>query len=326
MKKALCVIFVTVWFAVLAFLGISYAVGHYPGGEFSESENRTLAPLPDASSESVFSGKFGDQTEDYLSDHSPLRRRLIDAWSMLKNRFSLATVEDVFLLTLRDSDSGRKDDETRDRTENTAAEPPRGSSTSGPTFTEAPVTTAAPQTDDPAQTGEDPSQTSETSSPPEGATTPEETTSEPEPGTEIAPPPKTPASPSDYPDLLSVRMNINGSVYTPHTYSRDDVMKTAAVLERLAACIPDDGTVVFTSSVQSGYGNRYVLASSRGGIVSEPERMLDAVTSAKVRAFSGTEVIGEFVEEGGYAFYRTDMHPTAESFMRIYCKAVTYAG
>ncbi|MCM1166579.1 MAG: DHHW family protein [Lachnospiraceae bacterium] len=57
-----------------------------PDKYYSENERRTLKQLPEPSVKSVFSGKFGGEIEQYLSDQFPAR----DGWVTLKTLSELA--------------------------------------------------------------------------------------------------------------------------------------------------------------------------------------------------------------------------------------------
>ncbi len=59
----------------LAAMGLGYLL--LPKGDFSETEKRYLAQPPKLSWESVFSGDFGTEAEDYLTDHVPGRNLFV---------------------------------------------------------------------------------------------------------------------------------------------------------------------------------------------------------------------------------------------------------
>ena len=56
-----------------------------PDREFSENENRYLQKLPVPNADTVQSGDFGDEVEDYLSDQFWLR----DRWTALRSRVKM---------------------------------------------------------------------------------------------------------------------------------------------------------------------------------------------------------------------------------------------
>ena len=74
------------WNIILAFglliFGFSAATLLKPAADFSERENRTLAQRPALSAEDLFSGRFEEKYEEYLTDQFILR----DAWIALKTK------------------------------------------------------------------------------------------------------------------------------------------------------------------------------------------------------------------------------------------------
>ena len=74
------------WNIILVFLllifGFTAASFLKPDRDYSERENRTLARKPELNAQDVFSGRFEEKYEDYLTDQFILR----DAWIALKTR------------------------------------------------------------------------------------------------------------------------------------------------------------------------------------------------------------------------------------------------
>ena len=77
------IIIILVFCAVILFPGL--AVWLTPDREFSENENRYLQKLPVPNADTVQSGDFGDEVEDYLSDQFWLR----DRWTALRSRVKM---------------------------------------------------------------------------------------------------------------------------------------------------------------------------------------------------------------------------------------------
>ena len=77
------IIIILVFCAVILSLGA--AVWLTPDREFSENENRYLQKLPVPNADTVQSGDFGDEVEDYFSDQFWLR----DRWTALRSRVKM---------------------------------------------------------------------------------------------------------------------------------------------------------------------------------------------------------------------------------------------
>ena len=77
------IIIILVFCAVILFPGL--AVWLTPDRDFSENENRYLQKLPVPNADTVQSGDFGDEVEDYLSDQFWLR----DRWTALRSRVKM---------------------------------------------------------------------------------------------------------------------------------------------------------------------------------------------------------------------------------------------
>lgn len=66
--------------SALLFAVLTLFVWFYPKSDFSESERRVLAPMPEISAESIFSGDFSNAFEEYATDAFPFR----DAFRAIK--------------------------------------------------------------------------------------------------------------------------------------------------------------------------------------------------------------------------------------------------
>lgn len=75
---------IIVTFAALIF-GLGILPWVTPDAAFSENENRTLQQLPTVTVDSITSGAFGDDVEDYLSDQFFLR----DRWTALRSKLKM---------------------------------------------------------------------------------------------------------------------------------------------------------------------------------------------------------------------------------------------
>ena len=72
--------YVTVCLIAAFFLGVSVWNTFGAKADYSESERRVLAKFPEVTAESVLSGKFSEEFEEYAVDAFPLR----DAWRSVK--------------------------------------------------------------------------------------------------------------------------------------------------------------------------------------------------------------------------------------------------
>ncbi len=78
MKKSVSAATAVLFFGMLFVFGVWFLV--HPAREFSDKENRVLAQFPAFSVKAFFSGQWGLDFEEYLSDQFPLR----DEWIVLK--------------------------------------------------------------------------------------------------------------------------------------------------------------------------------------------------------------------------------------------------
>ena len=72
--------YVTVCLIAAFFLGISVWNAFGEKADYSKSERRVLAKFPEVTAESVLSGKFSAEFEEYAVDAFPMR----DAWRSVK--------------------------------------------------------------------------------------------------------------------------------------------------------------------------------------------------------------------------------------------------
>ena len=83
MKKVCDIINAVMFFGFIAAFFVLALV--LPKEDFSESENRYLAELPEFSAQSYFSGEFIENLSEYMDDHFPARRN----WISLRTRLEL---------------------------------------------------------------------------------------------------------------------------------------------------------------------------------------------------------------------------------------------
>ena len=87
---------ITAIFLVLIF-GLTAASILRPKSSFSEQENRALTMLPEPSAETVFSGSFEEEYEEYLADQFPMRNRWISARTAAEKAVLRKEIHDVYL-------------------------------------------------------------------------------------------------------------------------------------------------------------------------------------------------------------------------------------
>ena len=97
-KKITPIFYITLWSVMLVLLGIYYVALAPRDSSFSDTENRTLAGFPEVSMESVFSGRFGEDIENYLLDHFPGRDSVIMAVNRMENAVSFASHDEYLLI------------------------------------------------------------------------------------------------------------------------------------------------------------------------------------------------------------------------------------
>lgn len=137
---------------------------------------------------------------------------------------------------------------------------------------------------------------------------------------------KPPASADDYPDYLYVMLNVNDDTIYYYEYSKTNVLAMISVLNRIAACLPEDGELVYTMVPQSYVGNTYNGYEKKQGFISEPEKMIDALAANNVQAVSTAEILGAAMERGEYVYFRSDMHWTVPGTYLVYREMMNKAG
>ena len=293
MKKTIQKVFIVVWVLLLTSLGYYYVFEAPRESAYSETENRQLAGLPDASARDVFSGKFGTEIEQYFLDRFPIRNFAISNTNKLENVLSFATYEDYLLIADGPDDPLDNDDYVSDledligdlesdNNDQTYGEP---SLPSGPT-------------DSPAHEN-----------------------------TENPPIEKKPEmSAGDFKESLGVYMDRNGNKSATNTYSRNNVMAVTAVLNKYAKLLPENGKLMFTVVPQSTYANRFVNATQKTAYYSEWDDVVNGLGSDNVYAFDAAEILSEAIKKNEYVYFRTDMHWTPYGSYLLYCEMAKRAG
>lgn len=130
----------------------------------------------------------------------------------------------------------------------------------------------------------------------------------------------------DFSDLLTMDLNVDGEVWSYYYFDKYNVLALTNVLNRIAACLPEDGELVFTMVPQAAVGNIYANAGTKSGFYSYTEDLVEAFGSSNVQAVNATNILGKYIEKGGYAFFRSDMHWTPKGTHEVYAEMVKKAG
>ena len=295
MKKILFRAFTLLWVAGMALLGLYFLLFSPRESSYDENENRALAAAHSLTAETVLGGELSRDAEDWMADHVPQRRALIVFSQRLRDTLSLASYEDSLAILTRTDDalSGQLDEESLDALadELLAQEPP------SPTPAPAPT--------------------------PEPAAEPSR---EPEPTPTPKNPEKPPADPDDFPELITVHLDYDKRNYNPCSYKKKNVLAVTRVLDRVAALLPEDGTLVFTMVPQASIGNLFVKATDKRDFSSDDAAFIEAVSARNVHAVSTANILGEAIKEGQYVYFRTDMHWTPLGTWLVYREMVALAG
>lgn len=296
-KKMIPRLFIRLWMALLALLGMYYLLFAPRDSEYSQAENRTLAAFPDMSPENIFSGKFGEEMENYLLDRFPGRNGVIYMTGRLENALSFASHDEYLLVAQGPEDlldtgvtPEDLDDLLNDFTQETTA----------PTI---PEETLPPQTTAPAED-------TLPSQPPEETTAPTQ-------------PPKTI---EDFPSTAYVYMDTGYGEKSIASYSRSRVAAVTSVLNKYARLLPEDGKLLFTVVPQSQYANRFVNASKKVSFYATWDDIVNGLGDNNVHAFDTAEVLSRAIQAGEYVYFRTDMHWTPYGSYLLYSQMVSQAG
>ena len=154
------------------------------------------------------------------------------------------------------------------------------------------------------------------------------TEQEPEPEESPAPAKrvKPAASPDDYADTLYLKLNVNDDCIYYYSYDKTNVLAMISVLNRFAACLPEDGELIYTMVPQSYVGNTYLEYENKQGFISEMEPMVDALAASNVQAVSTAEILGAAMERNEYVYFRTDMHWSVPGTYLVYKEMAALAG
>ena len=111
------------WFMILAVVGCLVVLFTPKGERIATDENRVLQNAPDFSWKGYFSGQFGTDFENFLSDSVPFRTAFISFSNKMTGLMAMNTTEDAFYLdTTMEEAAAYSGDETEGDGEDTADE------------------------------------------------------------------------------------------------------------------------------------------------------------------------------------------------------------
>ena len=281
--------FIALWMALLLGLGVYY-VGFAPReSEYSAQENRNLTGFPKLTTQSLFSGDFGREMENYLLDHFPARDQVISSANRLYGSLSFASHEEYLQIAEGPTDpldSGDYESDLDDLLQGFETTPTQPVETE-PQVTEPQVT--EPEEDPPIEA-------------------------------------KPAASLSDYPGTLGTYMDVGGGLRAMSSYSRDNVAAVTAVLNKYARLLPENGKLMFTVVPQSNCANQFVNAQNKVDFHADWDDVVNGLGADNVYAFDSAEILSEAIRRDEYVYFRTDMHWTPYGSYLVYCQMALQAG
>lgn len=109
-KKLLPFILSLIWVALMVSLGIWFLFFTSGEEQYDEDENRMLAAAPAFTLQNIWNGNFSTDTENYLSDHSPARKKAIRFTNSLKSMVSAASYKDSLAVLDKTDEALSSDD------------------------------------------------------------------------------------------------------------------------------------------------------------------------------------------------------------------------
>lgn len=294
--------FIAVWMALLLCLGIYY-IGFAPReSSYTETENRNLAAFPEVTTESVFSGRFGQEFETYLLDRFPLRDQTIELSNWLENFLSFASFDDYLLIAedvvdpLDTSDFEEELEQLLNEMNKEPTVPP----------TQPPVETEPAGETEPAQETEPPAETEPVENPP----------IEKKPAVSV----------NDFPEVASIYMNTGNGEVIYQRFGRSRIVAVTAVLNKYASLLPENGKLMFTVGPMSRTMHRFINAEEQVSLYSTWDEIVNAVSADNVYAFDTPEILAPHIQNGEYVYFRNDNHWTPWGAYLLYKEMAARAG
>lgn len=293
-NKLLQTMLIFLWVLLFLSVGTYYLLFAPRTGEFTETENRTLASFPEVTAESIFSGRFGEEFETYLLDRFPARTDVIALVNWFQSSVSCASHEE-YLLIAEDVKDPLDNAEYLDSLDALLADMNAA--------TELPL---------------EPTATEEASS--------SIVSEEPLP---VEDPPieeKPAATLADFPAAVGMYMDTGDGAVEMKGYYTKSVAAVTAVLNKYAALLPENGKLMFTVGPPSYLVNIFVNAEEKVSFQSNWDDVINGLGADNVYAIDSTEIIGEAVQRGEYVAFRTDNHWTPYGASLVYTSMALQAG
>ena len=296
-NKLLQKIFICLWLAILFCLGGYYLFFAPRDSEFTETENRNLAAFPQVTAQSLFSGQFGQEIENYLLDRFPLRNLAIQFTNRLESTLSLASHNDYPQIAEDAEDPLDTELDTSD-VDALLAQLNKSAAPTEPVPTEAHLPTG-PDSTEPAETepAEDPPIT-----------------------------PKPAVTLEEIPEYLGVFMDTGKGSQPLQYYHRNNVAAATAVLNNYARLLPENGKLMFTIGPSSYLVDQFVNAENKVSFHNTWDEAVTALGDDNVFAFDPCQILSDPIRAGEYVYFRTDIHWTPYGAYLIYKQMAQQAG
>lgn len=287
MKKSAKKAFCILIVCIWGLTGVYYLLFAPRESAYHEGENRQLAAAPELSLSAFWNGALSDGLESWLLDRFWARDASMGISMAVKDAGSIATYQDALAVMGGKEDTLTDNDLDEDRLEDMAEEVLKPNKPSDP----------------------QPDQPEDTTAP--GQTQPEET---------------QPLTIDDFPERPGILSSSGGKITTHKSAKRSYVLALTSVLNRVAALLPEDGSLLYTMVPQSNVANTFLATENREYFTSQAEAIVDYFSSGNVHAFSTAEILSDSLVRGDYVYFRSDMHWTPEGTYLVYCEMVKAAG
>jgi len=293
MRKKLEKIYIFIFISLFFVIGIIYIIRFSSETEYSESENRNLAAFPSFSS--LLAGSFDEEFEAYLLDHFPARDKVISFSKSFSDLFSIASYEDYVKINSSSVDALDGDNYTNEIDSII-------NSVEKEEITEkVPDIDVSEPTVEPEDLIEDNTETPAIESKPS-------------------------VNPDDYPERFDMYMCIGDNQYTFDSYPKANVQAVAAIIDKYASLLPENGKLMMTIVPQSTFANQYVNSNHNGYIKNDALDFIEDITEDNVYTFDAGYMLSSHIDDGEYVFFRTDMHWTPYGSYLVYRDMVERAG
>ena len=137
---------------------------------------------------------------------------------------------------------------------------------------------------------------------------------------------KTAAKLEDFPATVGLHMDIGKGDVEAESYNIKNVAGVTAVLNKYAALLPENGKLIFTIGPASHTVNIFVNAQEKIRLYSNWDDVVNGLGADNVYAIDSAEIMGESIQRGEYAAFRTDVHWTPYGAGLVYAAMAQRAG